>query len=274
MGRDRSYRPTFPTGVVTDYYQGAYGRMRSRTLGVSRPGVPEIVMVQGMTVSDYLLPGLGALSDWTRTHLIDLPGCSGSGEPPHEMTVGEFADAVAGWLATRQLEPVLLAGQSSGTQVAAEAALRAPEHVVGVVLVGPTVDPAARRVAPVLRRWWIDRSREPVSLDEVHAPERKRVGFRRLWHVLRVHLDHAIEEPVLALRVPVLVIAGRDDPISPPSWARRLAMIAAEGCYVELPGPHSFCWRYPDAWSAPIHEFARSSSETWRRESHGQQHMP
>jgi len=218
-----------------------------------------------MTVSDYLLPGLGALSDWTRTHLIDLPGCSGSGEPPHEMTVAEFADAVAAWLTAQQLAPVLLAGQSSGTQVAAEAALRAPEHVAGVVLVGPTVDPAARRLAPVLRRWWIDRSREPVSLDEVHAPERKRVGFRRLWHVLRVHLDHAIEGPVQALRAPVLVIGGHDDPISPPVWGRRLAMVAAEGSWVELPGPHTFCWRYPDAWSAPIQQFARHVAQAAER---------
>jgi hypothetical protein len=108
----------------------------------------------------------------------------------------------------------------------------------------------------------------------VHAPERKRVGFRRLWQILRVHLDHAIEEPVLALRVPVPVIAGRDDPISPPSWGRRLAMIAAEGCFVELPGPHSLRWRYPDAWSVPIQEFARSSSVTGRREHRGQRNRP
>jgi hypothetical protein len=52
-------------------------------------------MVQGMTVSDYLLPGLAALGAWTRVHLVDLPECGGSGEPPHELTVPEFADAVA-----------------------------------------------------------------------------------------------------------------------------------------------------------------------------------
>jgi pimeloyl-ACP methyl ester carboxylesterase len=257
MGRDRTYRPVFPDGVVTRFHDGAYGTMRSRTLGVRRPGVPEIVMIQGMTVSDYLLPGLGALAEWTRTHLIDLPGCSGSGEPPHEMSVPEFADAVAGWLDAQRIGPLLLAGQSSGTQVAAETAVSRPDRVAGVVLAGPTMDPAARRMLPVLRRWWIDRGREPVSLDRVHAPERKRVGWRRLGHVLRAHLDHAIEEPVTALRMPVLVLGGHDDPISPPAWARRVAMLAAEGSFVELPGPHTFCWRYPDAWSPPIHDFAR-----------------
>jgi hypothetical protein len=81
--------------------------------------MPKIVMVQGLTVSDYLLPGLGVLSAWTRVHLMDLPGCSGSGEPPHELAVEEFAQAVADWLIHRRLSPVILAGHSSGTQVAA-----------------------------------------------------------------------------------------------------------------------------------------------------------
>ena len=108
----------------------------------------------------------------------------------------------------------------------------------------------------VLRRWWIDRKREPVSLDRVHAPERRRVGFRRLLQVLRPHLDHALEEPVLALRVPVLVIRGHDDVISTPGWGRRPAALAAEGGYVEVPGPHTFCWRHPDVWSKPISAFA------------------
>jgi pimeloyl-ACP methyl ester carboxylesterase len=48
---------------------------------------------------------------------------------------------------------------------------------------------------------------------------------------------------VAALRVPVLVVRGRDDALSTPGWASRLA-----GDYVEVPGPHTFCWRNPEAW--------------------------
>jgi pimeloyl-ACP methyl ester carboxylesterase len=110
----------------------------------------------------------------------------------------------------------------------------------------------------VLRRWWLDRKREQTSPDKVHAPERKRVGFRRLFHVLRVHLDHVLEEPVAALTVPVLVVRGRDDVISTPQCGRRLAALAADGGYVEVPGPHSFCWRYPHRWSAPIPKLRRT----------------
>jgi hypothetical protein len=98
VSRDKTFRPRFPTEVETGFHDGVLGRIRSRALGDPQPGMPEIVMVQGLTVSDYLLPGLCVLSAWTRVHLVDLPGCSGSGEPPHELAVEEFAQAIADWL--------------------------------------------------------------------------------------------------------------------------------------------------------------------------------
>jgi hypothetical protein len=55
----------------------------------------------------------------------------------------------------------------------------------------------------------------------------------------------------------VLVIRGREVVISTPEWGQRLAALAGEGRYVEVPGPHTFGWRYPGAWSAPIRSFAR-----------------
>src|SRR5215210_6215113 len=114
--------PEFPREVVTTYHDGVLGRMRSRAVGAPQPGIPEVVLVQGMAVADYLLPGLAAFGGWTRAHLVELPGFGGSGEPPHELSVPEFGQAVADWLTTQPLGPVVLAGHSSGTQVAAEAA--------------------------------------------------------------------------------------------------------------------------------------------------------
>jgi hypothetical protein len=54
--------------------------MRSRAVGAARDGMPEVVLVQGMAVADYLLPGLAAWGDWTRGHLLELRGLSGSGD--------------------------------------------------------------------------------------------------------------------------------------------------------------------------------------------------
>jgi pimeloyl-ACP methyl ester carboxylesterase len=256
MSRDRTFRPRFPTVVATRQHDGVLGRIRSRTLGQPQPGVPEVVMVHGMTAADYLLPGLAELATWTRAHLIDLPGCGGSGDPPHELSVAEFADAVADWLHHQNLGRIVLAGHSSGTQVAAEATLRLPGDVAGVVLASPVFDPAWHGLPHVLYRWWLDERREPPSLEQANQRDRRRAGGRRLLHVLRLHLRHRLEDPVTALRVPVLIVRGRDDALCTPQWAQRLAQAAAEGGYVEVAGAYTFCWRYPQAWSPAIRAFA------------------
>ncbi|HEX5543275.1 MAG TPA: alpha/beta hydrolase [Micromonospora sp.] len=242
--------------------------MRSRSVGQPRPNVPEIVLVQGMAVADYLMPGLGALGEWTRAHLVELPGFAGSGDPPHELSVPEFADAVADWLTGRRLGKVIIAGHSSGTQVAAEAAVRHP-GVLGVVLASPTIDPAARGPLRLFIRWRIDGRREPPGLSISHRPEWKRAGIRRLVHLVWAHLHHSLEEPVSRLTVPLLVIRGRDDAISTRAWGHRLAALAIAGTYVEVDGAHTFPWRDPLAWSAPIRRFANSlvTGRSWAASS-------
>jgi pimeloyl-ACP methyl ester carboxylesterase len=247
--------PELPRDVTTSYHDGILGRMRSRAVGAPRRGVPQVVLVQGMAVADYLLPGLAAFGEWTRAHLVELPGFGGSGEPPHELSVPEFGRAVTDWLAARQHEPVILAGHSSGTQVAAEAAAGHP-GVSHLVLASPTVDPVARGPLRLLVRWQLDGRHEPPGLSRSHWPEWKRAGLRRLAHLVRAHLRHVMEEPLARLTVPLLVLRGEQDRLSTREWGRQLAVMAPDGRYLELPGAHTFPWRDPQAWSEPVHQFA------------------
>jgi pimeloyl-ACP methyl ester carboxylesterase len=234
--------------------------MRSRSVGRAADGVPHVVLVQGMAVADYLVPGLEALGAWTRAHLLELPGFSGSGEPPHPLDVPEFAAAVAAWLAGAHLGPVVLAGHSSGTQVAARAAARRAPGVRGVVLASPTIDPRHRGVLRVLRAWNRDNRREPADLDEQHEPERKRAGLPRVAHTLRVHLRDRLEDVVPRVGVPVLVLHGERDQLCSGEWARALAGAAPDGRFESMPGPHSFPWTHPQAWSEPIRRLAEEVS--------------
>lgn len=165
--------------ATTSYHDGALGKMRSRAVGEPAAGVPEIVLVQGMAVADYLLPSLTAWGEWTRAHLLELPGLSGSGDPPHELSVPKYGRAVGRMADRRNGDPVILAGHSSGTQVAAEAAAGHP-GVAGLVLASPTVDPAARGLIRLLVRWQLNGRHEPPGLTESHKPEWKRAGARRL----------------------------------------------------------------------------------------------
>jgi pimeloyl-ACP methyl ester carboxylesterase len=229
--------------------------MRSRSVGQIRDRVPEVVLVQGMAVSDYLLPGLESLGEWTRAYLVELPGLSGSGEPPRELDVPEYGRCVADWLDGHGLEGVVLAGHSSGTQVAARAAL-VSDRVAGVVLASPTVDPVARGWVRLFVHWRLDGRHEPPGLTNSHLPEWRRAGLRRLLHIVRIHLADPLEESVAHLRVPMQVIRGRDDGIGTGAWARHLVSSTADGEYVEVPGAHTFPWRDPHALSDPIRRFA------------------
>jgi pimeloyl-ACP methyl ester carboxylesterase len=247
--------PAFPDEVVTSYTDGPLGLMRSRAVGRPRPGVPEVVVVQGMAVASYLLPGIGALAGWTRAHLLELPGLAGSGDPPHELSVAEYGQAVAHWLTATRGEPVLLGGHSSGTQVAAEAAAGHP-LVAGLMLASPTVDPAVRPFPRLALRFLQDGRIEPPGLTRTHLPEWRRAGPRRLAHLVRAALQNDIEASLRRLTVSLLVLRGADDVLSTPGWARRLVATAPDGRYAELPGAHGFPWLDPGSWSAPARQFA------------------
>lgn len=245
-----------PTDVATALRDTPFGRMRSRSVGRVRVGTAEVVLVQGIGVADYLLPGLGALGTWTRAHLLELPGYSGSGEPTHELSVEEFGAAVASWLAASGLDRVVLAGHSGGTQVAARAAAQDPAGVHAVVLASPSIDPRFRSLGGVLRAWYRDNRREPPDLAAVHTPERQRAGMRRVVHAVRAHLADHLEDVVPHLRVPVLVLFGRDDLLCTEEWARHLCGVADDGRFADVPGAHSFPFTHPDAWNDPIRALA------------------
>jgi len=161
MGKGDQGVPAVPRDVVTSYHDGVLGRMRSRAVGEKRPGIPEVVLLQGMGVADYLLPGLAASPKYVQYEDDPAPWQPGADAPRLNATNlwrGTLAQDVGG---------VILAGHSSGTQVAARGAVGHP-GVVGVVLASPTVDPVARGPVRLFVRWQLDGRREPAGLTESH----------------------------------------------------------------------------------------------------------
>lgn len=79
--------PPLPREMLLRYTDVPEGRIRTRVLGSRRGDVAPVVVVQGMAVSDYLLPACAAIAEWTEIHLLDLPGYAGSGEPTRDLDV-------------------------------------------------------------------------------------------------------------------------------------------------------------------------------------------
>ncbi|GAA4866978.1 alpha/beta fold hydrolase [Saccharopolyspora cebuensis] len=266
--RDRSAPRSAPQpdSYLVRFTDTPQGRMRSRTLGPAGDEAPHVVAVQGMAVSEYLLPALTALSDRARTHLVDLPGLAGSGPATELLDVPGYAAAVTAWLDAADLPPVVLVGHSSSTQVVARVAVARPRRVRALVLASPTVDPAVRSWPRLILQWRRD-SRYPLpGLQQQHTPEWVRAGARQLRNLVSVHLRDHLEDVIGAVRCPVLVLRGEHDEVSTESWARSLADLAPEGRFEAVPGPHTFVWSHPTAWCTPIHDLI---SRAWDAPAQG-----
>ncbi|WP_311202714.1 alpha/beta fold hydrolase [Actinophytocola gossypii] len=249
--------PSLPDEYVVRFADTRHGRVRGRVFG-SSSAAPPVVTVMGMAVSNYLTPAQAAL-DWTQAYLVDLPGLAGSGDPPHRLDVPRFAEAVCDWLDAVDLPPVIMAGHSSGTQVAAHVAAARPDLVAATVLASPTVDPKARSVPRALYYWRRDSAYPMPGLGESHRPEWRRAGVRQLVHLLRAHLRDHLEDTVPRIRVPLLVLRGREDAMCTERWARQLTDLVEDGRLVTVPGPHTFLWRDPAVWSEPLRELAAAA---------------
>lgn len=252
--------PDLPRQMLLRYTDVPEGRIRTRVMGERRDGVPPVVVVQGMTVSDYLLPACEVLSEWTEVHLLDLPGYAGSGQPTTWLDVPGYGETVVHWLEATGLDPAVIVGHSSGTQVAAWAGVLSPGRVSAVGLASPTIDPRVRSLPKLLFHWRLDARAPSPGLERSHVPEWRRAGTRGVAHLIRVHLRDRLEEQVARLSVPVLAMRAEDDRLSTDSWMQELVDAAGTAEWVRMPGAHAFVWLYPRAWSDPLRRLAERAA--------------
>ena len=126
---------------------------------------PAIIMVHGLVVSSrYMIPTALQLAPYYHIYALDLPGFGKSDKPSHVLNITELADFLADWMQAIGLKQATLLGNSLGCQVIANFALRHPEHISQIILLGPTTDPRARTAYQLMVRWLLNATREPLSL--------------------------------------------------------------------------------------------------------------
>jgi pimeloyl-ACP methyl ester carboxylesterase len=206
----------------------------------SPSGALPLVLVHGLAVSHrYLMPLAAELAGHHPVHVVDLPGFGLSGDPGRVLGVAEHADHLAAWLEAGGLAPVAMLGNSFGCQIAVELAVRHPDRVAGLVLVGPTMDPSARTAPRQILRWLWDTVREdplqlPILLRDVRD-----AGPHRVVGTLAHALRDPIEAKLPQVKVPVLVTRGSSEPIVPSAWAQTATRLLPLGELAVLPGPHN-----------------------------------
>jgi pimeloyl-ACP methyl ester carboxylesterase len=243
----------------------------SQTLTPSdgRSAQPEIVFVHGLGMSTrYLEPTMLALAArGFAVSGLDLPGFGETGLGGRVASLGELADGLAGWLRVRGLTgpraPVLV-GQSHGCQVIVDALARAPEIASGVVLNAATMLEGHRTVLAQVVRMTLDSPREPLSLVPLVVREYLRSGPRRILATLGEALRDRIEEKLPRVGLPMLIVCGERDPVSPARWGQRLATLTGaiggetpRVMFRVVPGAaHAVPFSHPEALAALIAELA------------------
>jgi pimeloyl-ACP methyl ester carboxylesterase len=148
------------------------------------------------------------------------------------LPIAELAERLAGELAP----PSVVVANSMGCQVAAEVAVRRPDLVEALVLVGPTVDPRARSWARHAGRLVADAWYEPPRLTAIVAVDYLSMGPRDVFRQARHALEHRIEDVLPAVLQPSVVVRGAHDPICPEAWAREAAALLPRGRLVTIAG--------------------------------------
>ncbi|HEU4720623.1 MAG TPA: alpha/beta hydrolase [Gemmatimonadaceae bacterium] len=198
-------------------------------------------------------------SESRNLHLV-IPSERSESRNPHRRAASleQLAWALTEWLRVRGIASPVLVGQSYGCQVVVEAVTRAPAIASAIVLNAPTMLAERRSVVGQLLLVARDTPREPLSLLPHVVGDYLRAGPVRILATLRDALRDRIEEKLPAAPVPVSIVTGERDPVSPPAWCERLARLAGSRSgtparFVLVPGAaHALPFTHPEALAAEI----------------------
>jgi 2-hydroxy-6-oxonona-2,4-dienedioate hydrolase len=216
-----------------------------------------VVLVHGVIVSGrYMTPLAEELAPDFPVLVPDLPGYGRSDPPPSPPSLEDLADAAVAASRAAGFERAALVGNSFGAQIAIEAALRHPDLVERVVLIGPTTDPGARSFPRQFWRWLRCARDEDLSVLPVMARDLFDIGPRQAIHMLRVMIRDRPERKLPNVRQPALVVRGAGDRIAPEAWSREVADLLPDGRFATVPGcAHMPNWTAPAALAAVLREF-------------------
>lgn len=225
-------------GPWDEVHQESVGDCRVTVRTTGHGGQP-VVLVHGIGVSArYFEPLARELARNNAVYAIELPGFGSSSGPRRALSVPQLGEIVLAVLRKEDLTGVVLVGHSMGCQVATEIALRAPERVSKLVLLGPTTNDRERSIPQQALRLAQDTLRESPVVNLVVFTDYLR-SFVPYLKTLPAMVNHRLEDAIAGVTCPVVLIRGGRDPIVPADWLQRLAAANGHASIVEVPGaPH------------------------------------
>lgn len=211
-------------------------------------------------------------------HIVpDLPGFGRSSPPESDMTMETYAQAVLHELDARGIEKAWFAGVSMGGYVCLALARVAPQRMRGLILIDTreTADDAQGKqgrydsiakvrhggIAPVVEAMlpkMLTGSASKELVAEVRAIMESS-SDKGVIAALRAMAERPDSSPLLPkLTVPVLVIVGEEDVITPPSDAQRMAAAIPNAKLVIVKGAaHLSQMEKPEEFNRAVKGFVR-----------------
>lgn len=226
--------------------------------GTERKDGPRFLLLHGMVISSlYMIPLGERLAEMGyEVHAPDMPGYGRSVEPLEPLSVPEMADVVAAWVNAQGGGAWHVVGNSMGCQVAADLAVRYPDAVSALTLIGMSVDPEAPTLSQQALRLLRDVPREPLRLWLDQAIDYVRAGPRFAVGAMRSMMADRIETKLPNIAAPTLIMRGEHDPVTPRSWTTAAMAMLRRGSFVEIPdGTHAVHYAAPKAVAEAIVAF-------------------
>lgn len=232
-------------------------RMHCRATREDPPGKTPVLLVHGMAVSHrYLMPLAAELAGHHPIRAVDLPGYGLSGEPGTVLDVAALADRLAAWLEATGNAPTAVLGNSFGTQVSVALAARHPHLVRSLILVGPTMDPAARSRTRQTLRWLRSLPHEDPGQAPIILRDLANAGIRRAWRTFGIALAYHVERDLPRVKVPTLVTRGAKEAVASQRWVEEAVSLLPQGELAVVPGsPHDANYTTPAELAALVLPF-------------------
>ena len=221
------------------------------------------------------LPVMRSLNDHHRFIALQLPIDFKKGRPHTAFkSLGQLTDHVARFVDEMDIDRVILCGNSLGGQVALDFHLRYPERVDSLVLSG-SAGLYERSLAggrpPRVCRQFVREQASEIFYDQVHVNDQlveemyamlsDRQYRRFLLRVAKASRDRCMLNELANVRVPTMIIWGRDDAITPPHVAEEFCnnIPKAELAFIDECG-HSPPIEQPEAFARLLHAFLSDTS--------------
>lgn len=242
---------------------------------VDGPEAAPVIIFSNSMGTDHTMwkPQADALTGRFRVVRHDMRGHGRSSTDATQATVDVLGRDVLAILDALQVEQAVFCGLSIGGLIGQWLAANAPERFSKVIVANTapkigTAESWSARIDGVLRdgmaplveaslgRWFTEGFRNTAgqALDDLRAvlqgldPRGYALGCTALR-------DADLREAVKTIRVPVLVIAGSDDPSTTAAEGRALADAIPDARYVELPAAHLSNREQPGRFTAALLDF-------------------